>query len=52
MTKQEKHKLIILYIATAIFMGSCFWSRDPFLVILSMGFILGFIVGNTFFINN
>jgi len=49
MTKQEK-KLIILYGATAIFMVSCFWSHDLFLALLSIGFILGFMVNNTFFI--
>jgi len=52
MTKQEKQKLIILYVATTIFMGSCFWSLDLFLVLLSIGFILGFMVNDTFFINN
>lgn len=52
MTKQEKQKLIILYAATASFMGSCFWSHDQFLGLLSIGFILGFMVNDTFFINN
>lgn len=50
MTKQEKQKLIIL--STASFMGSCFWSHDQFLGLLSIGFILGFMVNDTFFINN
>jgi len=52
MTKQEKQKLIILYGATASFIGSCFWSHDQFLGLLSIGFILGFMVNDTFFINN
>jgi hypothetical protein len=52
MTKQEKQKLIVLYMATASFMGSCFLSHDPFLGLLSIGFILGFMANDTFFSNN
>ena len=49
MTKTQVHKLIIVYGAAGIFILSCLWWNDPFLGLLSAGFIWGFMSNEMFF---
>jgi hypothetical protein len=52
MNRQQKQKLIIVYLAAGIFIFSCLWSNDPFLGLLSAGFMLGFMTNETFFMGS
>jgi hypothetical protein len=49
MTKSEKQKLILIYSVAGVFVASCMYWNNPMMVNLSAGFILGFMLHETFF---